>query len=683
MNEKAGKYIVDIYPITPLTLKRQQFYSYLWDAEIPYGSLVSIPFFKRDIEGIVINNRQDFERFGNIKLKRINKILEENFLTEKQLKLAEFISGCYLSPIGTVLKFFCPKRTKERIKNYELASLSRSGLRIKNGFNKKIKLTVEQKNTVNLITKKHKLYKVQDTKYLLHSPASSGKTEVYIHSILKLKKQYPESQFLILLPELTLTPQAVERYGAYFEPEEIVLLHSRISKGKFYSNWKKIKSGEAKIIIGTRMAVFAPFKNLKLIVIDEEQDISFKQWDMNPRYDARTVAEKLAEIYKAKLILGSAAPRVEDYYKAIKGEFTLLELPKLNLQPATHNPQHDEVEIVDMKKERWIKNYSPISKKLKSEIEYALKNKLQTILFINRQGMSSFSICSGCKTVLKCPGCERALVYNNSGIYKCPHCNYKTGVLAACSKCEGMVFKNVGLGTQKVERDLNNFFPGARIKRADAESMKKTAAQSELYQNFADGKIDILIGTQMITKNWDFPNVGLVGIIDADNLLNFPDFRSDERAFQNIIQAAGRTNRLNAKFPGKVIIQTFNPENKIIKLAAEGNFEKFYDQETLEREALGYPPFSRLIKLIFQDADKNKIEKETRAAYEKLKNAVANLKNYKIPPPFDPLIPKIRGRLKKQIIISFSAAEINPTLRKAINNLDRGWIIDIDPISVI
>lgn len=676
MSKNPEKFIIDIYPITPLPLKGRQFYSYLWDAEVPRGSLVSIPFFKRNIEGIVIHNRQDFERFGNIKLKKINKILEENFLADKQLKLAEFISEYCLSPIGTVLKFFCPKRTKERSKKKEV--------RIKQIKNE-IKLTKEQQNAVEEITKKI------NWKFLLFGPASSGKTEVYIHSILKFRKDNPEAQFLILLPELTLTPQAIERYGAYFNPEEIVLLHSKISKGQFYSNWKKIKSGEAKIIIGTRIAVFAPFKNLKLIVIDEEQDISFKQWDMNPRYDARTVAEKLAEIYKCKIVFGSAVPRVEDYYKALNGEYKLLKLPFLEVRPLSTKTAirgqtsfSSQVEIVDMKKERWVKNYSPVSKELKSEIDYALKNKLQAILFVNRQGMSSFSICAECKTVLKCPKCDRALIYGNSGIYKCLHCNYKTDILATCPKCKGMVFKNVGLGTQKVEKELNNFFPGARIKRADADSMKKTGAQNELYQNFADRKIDIMIGTQMITKNWDFPNVELVGIIDADNLLNFPDFRSNERAFQNIIQAAGRTNRINSRFPGKIIIQTFNPENKIIKLAAEGDFEKFYQKEIKEREELGYPPFSRLIKLIFQDANKDKIEKETGTAYEKLKDAVANLKKYKISQPLDPLAPKIRGKFKKQILISYSTEEeVGPAPRKVIANLGKGWVIDIDPISVI
>ncbi len=252
----------------------------------------------------MLDNRNDFRRFGNIQLKKIEKVLEENFLDKKQLELAQFISDYYLSPLGVVLKSFLPKRVKQKHK------IQNTNIHKQN--TKNIKLTKEQTSAVDIIAKKINLkFKIQNSKFLLYGPSGSGKTEVYIHAIKKLKEKNKDAQFLILLPELTLTPQAIERYGAHFKPEEIAVIHSKISKGELCENWRKIKSGEAKIIIGTRMAVFAPFQNLKLIVIDEEQDASFKQWDMNPRYDARKVAEKLAEIHKAKIIRGSATPSIE------------------------------------------------------------------------------------------------------------------------------------------------------------------------------------------------------------------------------------------------------------------------------------------------------------------------------------------------------------------------------------
>ncbi len=726
---KKNKFIIDIIPLTRLPLDRQQHFSYLHDKKISAGSLVSIPLFRRDLEGIVIGSRpariamqsiaggSDFyphtnfdsqdslnnknilnisknkigvgvNRLGNIKLKKINEIIEENFLTENQLKLAEFISKYYICSLGIVLKSFIPKRMKARKRSQELA---RPPARQEIMNREKIILTKEQKQAINEISKK-------PASYYLFGPASSGKTEVYIESIKKLKKDEqarlpsPDGlpacasqwqagsvnggQALVLVPELTLTPQAIERYGQHFDQGDIAVLTSKISKGQFYENWQNIKSGKAKVIIGTRMAVAAPFKNLKLIVVDEEQDISFKQWDMSPRYDARKVAENLARICKARLVLGSAAPDIVSYHKAIETEenYKLLELPRLkNYKPPT-------VKVVDLKKE---KSRSPISSELQSEIKQALKNKLQAILFINRQGMSSFSICSECKTILRCPKCERALVYDNSGIYKCLHCSHKTDALAACSKCKGMIFKNIGLGTQKVEREVNSIFPEAKTKRADFEAMKKIGEQEKLYQEFSQKKIDILIGTQMITKGWDFPSVGLVGIIDADNLLDLPDFKTNERAFQNMIQAAGRTSRLKSKFPGIAVIQTYNPENPVIKIADEMDFEKFYRKEIEERESLNYPPFGRLIKLVFQDSDKEKAEKETENVFREIKRAVGGLKNHRLFPPNDPLVSKVRGKHKKQIVIKFDNGEINKKLYKIISKLGKGWIIDVDPISII
>jgi len=671
MEKKSAKFILDIVPLTKIPLTRNQSFCYISEEKMPAGTLVSIPLFRRNVEGIVVESRSDFKRYGGMELKKVEKIIEKEFLTPKQLKLAQFISDYYISPLGVVMKSFVPKRVK-RIKKYELG--------IKNRDKKIIILTKEQQNSVNEIVNRKS--KIENRKFLLFGPSSSGKTEVYIHSILELRKKDSDFQFLILLPEKTLTPQAIERYGAHFKPEEMAFLSSNVSKGQYYSSWQKIKSGEAKIIIGTRMAVFAPFKKLGLVVIDEEQDISYKQWDMNPRYDARTVAENLAEIHRCPIVFGSATPSIETYHQTIANTLKLLRLPTLNIQNTKYLPRRQaskipDTIIVDMRLERLDKNYTCISKKLKSEIAYALKNKLQTILFINRQGMSSFSICDSCKTVLRCPKCDRALIYDKDGTYKCVHCQYRTSIMPACSKCKGIIFKNVGLGTQKVEREIIDLFPGARISRMDSQSIKSAKYHEEIYKNFSENKIDILIGTQMISKGWDLPNVALVGIIDADNMLTIPDFSGSSRFFQNIVQVAGRVSRPGAKFPGVVILQTYQPENRLIKMAAERDWEKFFKIELAERKSLNLPPFSKLIKLVFQDYSYKKAEAETNQAHSLLKA----IKNINISEPQDSYVPKIRGRFRKQIAVKYKK-EIPAQLRKILNGLGQGWIVDVEPISI-
>lgn len=672
MKTENNKYILDIVPLTRIPLTRGQSFSYLHEAELSIGTLVVVPLFRRKVEGIVIGSKKDFPRSGGIELKKIEKVLEENFLTQKQIELSKFISEYYISPLGIVMKSFVPKRVKAR--NLKLVSSNLDGK-----TSKKILLTKEQRLAVGTITN----YKLPPTNYLLYGHSGSGKTEVYIHSILEYRKKDKNLQFLILLPEKTLTPQAIERYGQYFSAEETVVISSSISAGLLYSSWKKIQSGEAKIIIATRKGAFSPFNKLGLIIIDEEQDMSHKQWDMNPRYDARTLAEELGRNFSCPIVRGSATPSVETYYLAKKNKYGLLILPYLRFGSKITNEVLDvkckmpNVEIVDMRRERWQKNYSCISKKLKSEIEYALRNKQQSILFINRQGMSSFSVCESCKSVLKCPKCDRALIYDNMGEYRCVHCKHKTSITPKCEKCKGIIFKNVGMGTQKVEREIQNLFPGVRVSRIDSQAIKEKGYQEKTYKNFSGGKTDILIGTQMVTKGWDLPSVSLIGIIDTDSMLSIPDFRANERFFQNIVQISGRTSRPGAKFSGMVILQTFQPENRLIKAVIERDFERFYEKEFTDRKALGFPPFSGLIKLVFQDFSLKKTFSETQKAY----NFLSKIRDAKINEPQDPLLPKIRGRWRKQIIARFSG-KMPSSLRVELKKLGPGWTIDVDPISI-
>lgn len=682
MPKKSKKFILNVVPLTKIPLTNIQSFSYLSETKLPSGTLVSIPLFHRKLEGIVLESRSDFERLGNIELKKIEKVLKEDFLDQKQIGLAQFISNYYISPLGVVMKNFVPKRAKTRGSKYKVESTKKNIL-----ASKKIKLTGEQKEAVKSIS--NIKYKMPRAKYLLFGPAASGKTEVYIHSILEFKKQNKDFQFLILVPEKTLTPQAMERYGAYFKSKEIVLLSSNLSGGQYYSGWKKIKSGETKIIIGTRMAVFAPFKKLGLIIIDEEQDMSYKQWDMNPRYDARTCAEKLAEIHKCPLVRGSATPSVESYWRATNKDLQLLKLSELKLEKGNFLKAKGSLPsaiLVDMKKERWANlldgrrgNYSCLSKKLQTEIAYALKYHQQIILLINRQGMSAFSVCVACKTVFKCPNCERALVYGREGFYKCAHCGHKSEIIPKCVHCGGIIFRNVGLGTQKVEKEVASLFPSARIIVADAASSREKDFHNKIYSAYSQGEADILVGTQMISKGWDLPRVSLVGIIDTDNMLSYPDFSNQEKAFQIISQVSGRINRPDAKFGGTVVIQTFQPENPLIKSAAERNYGTFYAREIEERKLLNLPPLGRMIRLIFQDYSPKKIEKEMARVYEIL-NKIPKIKATQ---PHSPLLLKIRGRFRSQIVIKIRREKIPKKLEKILEKIPSGWIIDVDPISII
>lgn len=681
MEQKPQKFIIDVAPIARLPLAKQQYFSYLASQKLEPGTLVLVPLFRRDIEGVVLDARPDFERTGGYELKNISRVLIPNFLTFQQLKFAQQLSEYYLTSLGVVLKHFLPKRVIARATSNQKLVTSKKKI--------DISLTIEQQEAVNKIANRQ--LPVTSYQFLLLGAASSGKTEVYIHSILKLKQLNPKKQFLILLPELTLTPQALQRYGQYFNQDEIVLLHSKLGKGEFFREWEKIRSGQAKIIISTRIGIFAPFQDLGAVFVDEEQDMSFKQWDMNPRYDARKSAEFLAENFGAPIVFGTATPRIESFYKTEKNDYNLLEIPVLNSKIMGREKLQPDIEIVDMRKEKWTDfsgkkkpNHSLLSTRLQDEISYAIKENKQVILFVNHQGLSKFSVCTSCKAVLKCPKCDRALVYDESGEYKCLHCSFKESIVPQCKGCKGIVFQNIGIGTGLVEREVKKLFASARIARLDSTAAKKPGAQAEIFRNFSNGNFNVLIGTQMITKGWDNPNVILVGIIDADSLFSAPDYLTDERAFNNVMQISGRTGRVGSQYPGHVIIQTFNPQHPIFDFVTNRDYKGFYNKEIKQREALSYPPFGQIIKLTCKDELKEKVEKETQVVFEKLFSIASVSKNLKIMEPSDPMVSKVRGKFLKQIIIKKSndLESLPIELVKIIGSLSSSWLVDVDPISI-
>ena len=659
MKKRKNEYIIEVAPLVNLPVGRTQSYSYLYSENLTAGTLVAIPLFSRNVSGIVLGGKPDFPRLGNIELKNILEIKEKNFLTEKQLTLAKWLSDYYLVSLGITLKLFVPEKVKAR-KSYVFPEKIPQ---------KNIILTPEQNSAVKNIIGN------QEKTFLLWGPSGSGKTEVYINTIKKIREKDKNAQFLVLIPTLTLAPGALNRYREIFADNEIARLSSDTSKGERYANWEKIRLGEAKLILGSRLALFSPFKNLKLVIIDEEQNIAYKQWDMHPKYDARETAEKLAELHKSKLVFGSATPRVSTVYSAENKKHGLLRLSPLPLAPKVN------WEIVDMKKERWQKNYSLVSKTLQGELRYILDKKLQAILFINRQGMSHFSVCQNCKAVLKCPQCERALIYDEKGYYYCAHCFYKTSITPKCEKCQSLNFRNIGWGTQKIEEEIRDLFPGARLSRADAQTFKAKNAKEKIYRDFASGEIDILIGTQSISEGWDLPRVALVGIMDADNLLTSPDFLTYEKAFQHIVQTAGRTGRPNAKYPGKVILQTFDPNLPLFLAIRDQNFEEFYQKELAQRKILNYPPFSRLIRLVGESINVKLLEAEAKKVEEEFSKT-----NLKVSQPQFALVPKIRTKWRMHLVIKLPLDKKKENLaeiKKIIPRLPKNWRFDVDPINIL
>ncbi len=636
------------------------------------------------------------KRENRISYKKINAIypkkgIEEieidietgNIKTDKQKKVLRFVinnPGCMVSEIEMftdctrgVVNTLIKKGYLEIIEK----KIERNPLIGKNiEKSKKLKLTDEQQIAYNKIEKAIDTYK----QFLLFGVTGSGKTEIYLQLIEKVLKN--KKSAIMLVPEISLTPQIINRFIARFGKEEIAVLHSKLSIGERYDEWNRIKEGKAKIVIGARSAIFAPVQNLGIIIIDEEHDSSYKS-EMLPKYQAKEIAKKIAQNENCPLVLGSATPEITTYYKSEIGEIERLELTK-----RANKSELPKVEIIDLKQELANGNHSMLSRELYNSIEENIKKKEQTILFLNRRGFSTFIMCRECGYTVKCKNCNISLTYHKyENKLKCHYCGYEESIAKTCPECGSNKIRYFGTGTQKLEQEIQKQFKGIKTIRMDIDTVSKKNSHEKILETFKEENIDILIGTQMVVKGHHFPNVTLVGAIAADSSLNIDDYRANERTFQTLTQVAGRAGR--GEKAGKVIIQTYNPDNFSIQCSQKQDYNEFYKTEKALREQLKYPPFCDIIVMNFNGTSQDKITKLANRVYKYL-NERKELEEFKILRPMPSPIDKIQNKYRWRIIIKGNINEeanetLNICLKKIykMNQKDIRVSIDINPNNMI
>ncbi len=639
-------------------------YSYT-DDQITVGSRVVVPFGKTFIEGIVINTSETSE-FSPDKIKPITRLLETPpALTSEMLKLSEYVmNNCYV-PRAAALRLFLPvEMRKGRVREqfttlveltHELDvdkaidSLRKSAVKqrealiylsengktqscvlnnsfgsqaikslVEKGFLQVTKekyfrspyknIQVDKKNITLTQAQEKAIESIENTDKivsLIFGVTGSGKTEIYLELIERTIKQGKSA--IMLVPEIALTPQMLKQLRARFS-DNAAILHSGLSSGERFDEWWRLRSGDARIAIGARSAVFAPLENIGLIILDEEHDGSYTS-EASPRYSTVEIAKARAINCGAKLVLGSATPSVESYLKATEGEYDLIELPdRINKKPLP------EVEIVDMRNEIRRGNSSPFSNALKAELEECLSKGNQAMIFLNQRGYSKTVICTECGHVQKCSNCDVSLTYHKEdNALLCHYCGAKYKMITACTECGSPFIKYGGVGTERVVSELKSLFPNAKILRMDRDTTQNKDGHFKILSEFSERKADILVGTQMIAKGHDFPAVTLVGILDADMSLHFSDFRSGERTFQLITQVAGRSGRADES--GKVVLQTYSPTNSILRFAINYDYKGFFANEISLRKATGFPPFTKIVRILISSEKDEKALEITKAIH--------------------------------------------------------------------
>ena len=620
--------------------------------------------------------------FLNKKIEEIDNLIVENKIkSEKQKRVLKFLEkndGIYLPDleiITDVSKAIIKTLEKNGFLKIEEMQIERNPFINKNVVKdtKKI-LNEEQKrcfDSINFCIENNEF-----SRHLIYGITGSGKTEIYLQLIEKVIQK--QKTAIILVPEISLTPQMVDRFLARFG-DIVAVLHSKLSVGERYDEWQKISNGEAKIVIGARSAIFAPVKNLGIIIIDEEHDISYKS-DATPRYNAKDLAKYLAEKNNCPLVFGSATPDINTMYQAKNNKIALYTLTK-----RATNSELPEIEIVDLRNELAIGNKSMLSYKLQKEILENLKNKKQTILFLNRRGYSTFIMCRECGYVARCKNCNISLTYHmKENKLKCHYCGFETNVIKQCPSCGSNKVKYFGTGTQKLETEIHKLYPEASTIRLDIDTVTKKNSHEKILNSFKNENIDILIGTQMVVKGHHFPNVTLVGVVSADGSLNLDDYRAVEKTFQTLVQVSGRSGR---EQKGKVIIQTYNPDHYAIIDSQKQDYDLFYNQEIELRKMLNYPPFCDIIMIRFSGENIEEIKKLSNIVYKKIKSI--NSETINIYKPVSSPIDRIKNKYRWRIIIK---CKLNSKMLDIINyaledekikkNKNISIIVDINPNSM-
>ena len=536
-------------------------------------------------------------------------------------------------------------------------------------------LSEDQQSVVSRISGSIHDPSASDSIFLLHGITGSGKTEVYMQSVEACVKMGRSA--IVLVPEISLTPQAIERFASRF-PDQVAVIHSRLSNSQLAYQWWNIKGGHYAVVVGSRSALFAPQPGLGLVVVDEEHEWTYKQHDQSPRYHARGIAFKLAELTGATVILGSATPDVTSYHHALRKKIDLVELPHRIIAGESIGSGLPQVRIVDMRQELREGNRSVFSRILLSEMESTMERRQQIILFLNRRGSASYVQCRDCGRTVQCSRCEVALTYHGEiGRLLCHYCNKRTAMPRRCLDCQSSRIWAVGLGTQSVVERVREEFPGVRVLRWDRDATRNPKAHQDLLTRFESGEADVLVGTQMIAKGLHIPSVTLVGVVLADSGLGAPDFRSGERAFQVLSQISGRAGR--GVFPGSVIIQTFQPHHYAVLAAARQNYRDFYNEEIEYRRQQGNPPFNRLILLLYAHTNLAVCQREAVKLFRTLttEREALGLSDVDILGPAPAFPARVRGRYRWHIILRGQ----RPEFLLGRVSIPQGWIIDVDPVT--
>ncbi|SHJ55820.1 replication restart DNA helicase PriA [Clostridium cavendishii DSM 21758] len=704
-------------------------------SNISLGHRVKVPFGKgnRQVEGFVIELYDSLNKSNDFRMKSISSLIDnEPILTDNDLKLILFMRKRYLCKYIDAIRVMIPpgimrggrEKTKSSVffvlkdkgllrENYSKALdiiEKNSGLYTKTELNKFYNISMY---TINKLQEKgfveikdvqvqrvdnrvfenyekrilneeqtlalNKIVNSQYRVFLLKGVTGSGKTEIYMNLVEKTIKNNKSA--LILVPEIALTPQMIERFKGRFGPD-VAVFHSRLSDGERFDEWFRVKEGRVKLVIGARSAIFLPFKDLGLIVIDEEHEATYKS-EMSPRYNTKEIAEYKSILNSCKVILGSATPSVESYYRALNEEIELVEIKKRANAKAM-----PDMHIVDMREELRVQNKSMFSRLLYSKIDDRLKKGEQIILFLNRRGFSSFVSCRKCGFVFKCKHCDVAMTYHNNGFLTCHYCGVSEKIRKTCPSCGSIYVKHFGTGTEKVENEIKRLFSNARVLRMDVDTTRSKNSFEKIYNDFKNKQADILIGTQMISKGLDFENVSLVGVIAADMSINMPDYKASERSFQLITQVSGRAGR--GEIGGDVIIQTYNPENYTLNYIKNNDYEGFLREELPLRKAMNYPPFSKLLLIGISSKFENELIDFAKKLGSELSSLLEDYGNLEILGPCPCAIQKIKEMYRWQILIKGEVNEIIANIIKervydfskdVYNNIR--IILDVNPNSLI